>query len=54
MCGAMSNDFDERVRLLEGFLARPRIYRTERMQAAAEEAARANLRGEIAGLAVFP
>jgi len=36
-----------RTKVLEGFLARPRIYRTERMHAAAEEAARANLRTEI-------
>ena len=40
-----------RTKVLEGFLARPRIYRTERMHAAAEEAARANLRAEIARLA---
>jgi predicted metal-dependent HD superfamily phosphohydrolase len=36
-----------RARVLEGFLNRPRIYRTDRMHAAAEEAARANLRAEI-------
>jgi predicted metal-dependent HD superfamily phosphohydrolase len=36
-----------RMKVLEGFLARPRIYRTERMHAAADEAARANLRMEI-------
>jgi predicted metal-dependent HD superfamily phosphohydrolase len=36
-----------RTKVLEGFLARPRIYRTERMHAAAEEAARTNLRAEI-------
>src|SRR5262249_6292434 len=36
-----------RTKVLEGFLSRPRIYRTERMYAAAEEAARANLRAEI-------
>lgn len=35
-----------RRRMLEGFLARPRIYRTEAMQARAEERARANLRRE--------
>lgn len=40
-----------RTKVLEGFLARPRIYRTERMHAAAEEAARANLRAEIGRLA---
>jgi len=40
-----------RTKVLEGFLARPRIYRTERMHAAAEEAARANLRAEITRLA---
>ena len=39
-----------RVAVLKGFLDRPRIYRTERMFAAAEEAARANLRDEIAAL----
>lgn len=43
-----------RTKVLEGFLRRPRIYRTERMHAAAEEAARANLRTEVAGLAAFP
>ena len=36
-----------RAKVLEGFLNRPRIYRTERMHAAAEESARANLRAEI-------
>ena len=36
-----------RLRVLEGFLARPRIYRTERMHAAADDAARRNLRVEI-------
>jgi predicted metal-dependent HD superfamily phosphohydrolase len=36
-----------RTEVLEGFLNRPRIYRTARMYAAAEEAARANLRAEI-------
>jgi predicted metal-dependent HD superfamily phosphohydrolase len=39
-----------RAAVLTGFLERPRIYRTERMFAAAEEAARANLRTEIATL----
>jgi predicted metal-dependent HD superfamily phosphohydrolase len=33
-------------------LNRPRIYRTERMFAAAEEAARTNLRAEIERLAI--
>ena len=36
-----------RTKVLQGFLSRPRIYRTERMHAVAEEAARANLRAEI-------
>ena len=36
-----------RTKVLEGFLARPRIYRTGRMRAVAEESARANLRAEI-------
>jgi predicted metal-dependent HD superfamily phosphohydrolase len=36
-----------RRKVLERFLDRSRIYRTERMHAAAEEAARANLRAEI-------
>jgi predicted metal-dependent HD superfamily phosphohydrolase len=36
-----------RTKVLEGFLNRPRIYRTDRMHTAAEEAARANLRAEI-------
>jgi predicted metal-dependent HD superfamily phosphohydrolase len=36
-----------RTKVLESFLARSRIYRTERMHAVAEEAARANLRAEI-------
>ena len=40
-----------RARVLEGFLRRPRIYHTERMHAAGEEAARHNLRTEIAALA---
>jgi predicted metal-dependent HD superfamily phosphohydrolase len=39
-----------RAKVLQGFLDRPRIYRTERMHAAAEEAARKNLRAEIEGL----
>lgn len=38
---------DGRRTVLEGFLNRPRIYRTDRMHAAAEEAARQNLRAEI-------
>ena len=41
-----------RTKVLAGFLARPRIYRTERMHAAAEELARANLRAEIGRLAI--
>jgi predicted metal-dependent HD superfamily phosphohydrolase len=40
-----------RTKVLEGFLNRPRIYRTDRMHAAAEDAARANLRAEIGRLA---
>jgi predicted metal-dependent HD superfamily phosphohydrolase len=36
-----------RAKVLESFLSRPRIYRTERMYAAAEAAARANLQKEI-------
>jgi predicted metal-dependent HD superfamily phosphohydrolase len=36
-----------RAKVLETFLARDRIYRTERMFAAGEEAARANLRWEV-------
>ena len=40
-----------RTKVLESFLARPQIYRIERMHAAAEEAARANLRAEIVRLA---
>lgn len=36
-----------RTKVLQGFLDRPRIYRTERMHAAGEEAARRNLRAEI-------
>jgi predicted metal-dependent HD superfamily phosphohydrolase len=36
-----------RIKVLQGFLDRPRIYRTERMRAVAEEAARKNLRAEI-------
>jgi predicted metal-dependent HD superfamily phosphohydrolase len=39
-----------RTKVLEGFLNRPRIYRTDRMHAVAEEPARRNLRGEIAAL----
>ena len=39
-----------RAAVLTSFLDGPRIYRTERMFAAAEEAARANLRAEIASL----
>jgi predicted metal-dependent HD superfamily phosphohydrolase len=41
-----------RTKVLQGFLARPRIYRTERMHSAADEAARINLRQEIAQLTV--
>lgn len=37
--------------VLEGFLARPQIYRTGRLRALWEAAARANLSGEIAALA---
>jgi predicted metal-dependent HD superfamily phosphohydrolase len=40
-----------RRRVLEGFLARERIYRTDRLSALWEEGARANLAGEIAELA---
>ena len=36
-----------RRRVLESFLARPRIYRTERLFAVGEAAARANIAGEI-------
>jgi predicted metal-dependent HD superfamily phosphohydrolase len=36
-----------RTKVLESFLARPRIYRTERMRTAADELARRNLRREI-------
>jgi predicted metal-dependent HD superfamily phosphohydrolase len=36
-----------RTKVLQSFLDRPRIYRTERMHAAADAAARANLRAEI-------
>jgi predicted metal-dependent HD superfamily phosphohydrolase len=36
-----------RTKVLQSFLDRPRIYRTERMHAAAEEAARQNLRAEL-------
>ena len=36
-----------RTKVLEGFLSRPRIYRTERMFSAAETSARRNLRREI-------
>ena len=36
-----------RTKVLQAFLARPRIYRTERMHAVAEEPARQNLRAEI-------
>ena len=39
-----------RRRVLEGFLARPQIYRTERLRALWEAPARANLSGEIAAL----
>ena len=39
-----------RAAVLTGFLDRPRIYRTERMCAAAEDAARANLGAEIESL----
>lgn len=39
-----------RRRVLEGFLARPQIYRTERLRALWEASARANLSSEIAGL----
>src|SRR5262245_29174344 len=37
-----------RAQVLEAFLSRPRVYRTERMHAVAEEPARRNLRVEIA------
>ena len=40
-----------RRRVLEGFLARPQIYRTEQLRALWEAPARANLSGEIAALA---
>ncbi len=40
-----------RRRVLEDFLARPHIYRTERLRALWEASARANLSGEIAALA---
>jgi predicted metal-dependent HD superfamily phosphohydrolase len=43
-----------RTKVLEGFLARSRIYRTERMHAAAEAAARANLRAEVERLPAGP
>jgi predicted metal-dependent HD superfamily phosphohydrolase len=39
-----------RRRVLEGFLARPRIYRTEEMFSRAEEQARLNVRRELAAL----
>jgi predicted metal-dependent HD superfamily phosphohydrolase len=39
-----------RRRVLEGFLARPQIYRTERLRALWEAPARANLSGEVAEL----
>jgi predicted metal-dependent HD superfamily phosphohydrolase len=39
-----------RRRVLEDFLARPSIYRTERLHALWEQSARANLAAEIAGL----
>ncbi len=39
-----------RRRVLEGFLARAQIYRTERLRALWEAPARANLSGEIAAL----
>jgi predicted metal-dependent HD superfamily phosphohydrolase len=39
-----------RRRVLEGFLARPQIYRIERLRTLWEAAARANLSGEIAAL----
>jgi predicted metal-dependent HD superfamily phosphohydrolase len=40
-----------RRRVLEGFLARPEIYRTERLRTLWEAPARANLASEIAALA---
>jgi predicted metal-dependent HD superfamily phosphohydrolase len=40
-----------RRRILEGFLARGRIYRTDQLHALWEERARANISGEIAELA---
>ena len=40
-----------RRRILEGFLARERIYRTERLRALWDEPARANIAGEMAELA---
>ena len=40
-----------RRRVLEGFLARPQIYRSERLRTLWEVSARANLSGEIAALA---
>ncbi len=39
-----------RRRVLDGFLARPQIYRTERLRALWEAPARANLSAEIAAL----
>lgn len=39
-----------RRRVLEGFLARPQIYRTKHLRALWEAPARANLSGEIEGL----
>jgi predicted metal-dependent HD superfamily phosphohydrolase len=36
-----------RTKVLQGFMARPRIYRTERMHAIADEPARRNLQAEI-------
>jgi predicted metal-dependent HD superfamily phosphohydrolase len=39
-----------RAKVLESFLNRPRIYRTERMHAAAEESAKRNLAAEIGSL----
>jgi len=41
----------ERTKVLQGFLQRPAIYRTESMRAEGEAAARANLTGEIGRLA---
>jgi predicted metal-dependent HD superfamily phosphohydrolase len=40
-----------RTKVLQSFLDRPRIYRTERMHAVAEEPARGNLRAELESLA---